>query len=148
MLDQALAHSIPESVEWKREIFPPHPKVRGESTYYIQVDSPTRPEEQKLALELRYDGDIQVEYHMKGDRGSPYETFFPILAGRELIVIKGIAEFVKAIVAEEIVLSYWTGFFKGGRRFVEPKSLEKSDRRKLSWVTSWRGTFDWRSSAK
>jgi len=92
---------------------------------------------------LRWDGDIQVEYHIAGKPGSPFEALFPLPPDEEAQVIEAVSVFVADLLAERLVLADEKGFFKGGRRFVSPGSLTESGCRSFRWTTSWRGTFDW-----
>ena len=36
------------------------------------------------------------------------------------------------------------GWLTGGSEFVEPTELTPERRRRLEWVASWRGTYDWK----
>lgn len=116
---------------------------RGHALYWIEVRSPLRPAAQRLNILLRHDGDIQVEYHIRGKRGSPFEMLFVIAEGQEAVGIEGMARFVADVLSERLLLAYAQSLFKGGRRFFKPDSLAEFDRRSFSWITSWLGTFDW-----
>ncbi len=71
LLNDALARAIPESRTWERKRYPSAPNTPGESTHYIEVFSPVRPNEQSLFVQLRYDGDIQVVLVVPHLKSSP-----------------------------------------------------------------------------
>ena len=139
LLDEALARAIPESREWRRG---QSPVGTGDSEYWVEIRSPARPTVQRLRILLRYDGDIQVEYHIAHKSGSPFELLFVLEAGHEKEAIKQASLFVADVLAERVVLVYGKGLFKGGRRFLSPP-LAEANRRHLKWSTSWLGTYDW-----
>ncbi len=139
LLDEALTRAIPDSRGWTRR---QAPADSHEFEYSVEVRSPTRPAVQHLTILLRHDGDIQVEYHIAEKSGSPFELLFVLKAGHEEEVIKRASQFVADILAEQLVLVYSKGVFKGGRRFLIPPLAEAS-RRHLKWSTSWLGTYDW-----
>jgi hypothetical protein len=145
LLDDALARSVPGSHKWQRRLSPASSAPLRQSTYWIEIPSPARPEAQRLIVQLRHDGDIQVEYHVANKRGGPFEMVFGLTEGQEGDAIESVAQFVAAVLAERLVLAYAKGFFRGGRRFATPDSLTESERRSFSWITSWLGTFDWPS---
>lgn len=70
----------------------------------------------QLRIELREDGDIQVESHVAGKRGSPFETMFVIPSGEEEPASEDIADFVEKILDERIVLLMDARFLRGRRR--------------------------------
>lgn len=146
LLDGALGQLVPNSRMWKRELCPSTSETPpgGESTYYITVLPPVERNGQSLVIQLRYDGDIQVEYHIDNDRDS-FESFFILPAGQESDAIEEIARFVADVLAERLVLIKTKGIFGGKRRFLNPDSLAESDRRSVTWIASWLGTFDWRT---
>src|ERR1700745_317664 len=139
LLDEALAHAIPESREWTRGQVPADSL---EFEYWVEVRSPTRPTVQHLRILLRHDGDIQVEYHDANKSGSPFELLFILEAGHEEEAIKQVSLFVADVLAERLVLVYGKGVFRGGRRFLIP-ALVEANRRHLKLSTSWLGTYDW-----
>ena len=139
LLDEALARAIPESREWRRG---QSPAGTGDFEYWVEVRSPARPTVQHLRILLRYDGDIQVEYHIAEKSVSPFELLFVLEAGHEKEAIKQASLFVADVLAERVVLAYGKGLFKGGRRFLIPP-LAEANRRHLKWTTSWLGTHDW-----
>jgi hypothetical protein len=143
LLDDAIARAVPGSRAWFRGQPPASSGFIGESDYRIEVQSPLRPATQRLVVYLRHDGDIQVEYHIADKRGTPFETLFVLSPGHEATAIEEVSRFVADLLAERLVLAYAKGILRGGRRFLRPGSLTKSDRRKLKWITSWLGTFDW-----
>ncbi len=115
----------------------------GESTKLFRVSSPVRPQDQWLVVQLRHDGDIQVEYHIANEPGSPFESLFILPAGEEKDAIEEVSHFVAGLLTERIVLAMRKGFLRGGRDFIASNSLAELDRRSFSGVTSWLGTFDW-----
>jgi hypothetical protein len=141
LLDEALARAVPESRAWARRAWPETEAIPTE--YSIDVPSPLRAEAQHLTILLRHDGDIQVEYHIAGERGSPFEALF-IIDDQATDAIDEVARFVAELLSEKAILAYAKGFWRGGRRFLAPSVLTESARRELLWTTSWRGTYDWR----
>jgi hypothetical protein len=139
LLDEALARAIPESREWRRG---QSPAGTGDFEYWVEVRSPARPTVQRLRILLRHDGDIQVEYHIVGKSGNPFEVLFVLEAGHEKEAITQASLFVADVLAERLVLVYSKGVFRGGRRFLIPP-LAEANRRHLKWTTSWLGTHDW-----
>jgi hypothetical protein len=109
----------------------------------IEVQSPIRPTVQRWNIQLRHDGDIQVEYHNTDKRGSPFEMLFVFAEGQEASAIEAASLFVAGLIAERLVLADAKSLVKGGRRFLKPDPLTESDRRSYSWITSWLGAFDW-----
>ena len=142
LLDEALALAVPESRAWARRAWPENEAFPTE--YSIDVPSPLRPEAQHLTILLRHDGDIQVEYQIAGERGSPFEALFVINDDQAADAIDEVARFVADLLSEKGILAYAKGFWRGGRRFLAPSILTDSARPELLWTTSWRGTYDWR----
>ena len=139
LLDEALALAMPESRGWARGR---QMANTDNSEHWIVVRSPARPVARRLRIVLRHDGDIQVEFHIEGKPGSPFEALFVLQAGHEEEAIEHASRFVADIVTERLVLAYAKGVLKGGRRFLAP-GLAESDRRHLKWSSSWLGTNDW-----
>jgi hypothetical protein len=97
-----------------------------------------------LTILLRHDGDIQVEYHIAGQRGSPFEQLFVFKDDQAANAVDDVARCVAALLSEQLILGYAKGLFRGGPRFFAPSFLTDSIRRQLRWITSWRATYDWR----
>ena len=144
LLETVLAHAIPDSKNWKRELTST-PGFPENESYWMEVHSPNRPTEQSLVVMLRPDGNIQVEYHIASEPGSPFESFFILPPGSEPDAIEQISRFVAELLTEKVVLTWRKGFFRGGRYFIPIDLLTKYERSKLRWITSWLGTFDWRA---
>jgi hypothetical protein len=138
-LENALAHVLPGYRASRSE----SPVSSSSRDYWFEVPSPLRPELQRLVILLRSDGDIQVEYHVAGKPGSPFEELFDVPAGQEMPAIEEVIQFVRDLTTERLVLAYARGVFQGGRRFLTPNSVGEHERRNLQWVTSWQGTYDW-----
>lgn len=64
--------------------------------------------------------------------------------GLEKEAIEEVARFVSELIDEQLVLAYASGVFQGGRRFLKPSALTEEVRRRCTWITSWRRTYDWR----
>jgi hypothetical protein len=142
-LQSALAEVLPESMSWvPRSSNPPQGSSHGEREYSFDITSPARPDHQSLVVLLRSDGDIQVEYHMAGVEGSPFEALFSISEGQEAEAIGEVARFVHGLLTERLVLAMDPRSWRGGRLFLQADQLGQSQSRKLRWVTSWRGTYD------
>jgi len=55
-----------------------------------------------------------------------------------------VARFVEGLTPEPVVRSVLEkGFWRAGRKFLEATQLTEQKRARLSWITSWRGTYDW-----
>jgi hypothetical protein len=139
LMDESLVRALPESHGWARGRWTAGTDGFG---YWIEVESRARPIVRRLRIVLRHDGDIQVEFHIDGKPGSPFECLFVLQAGDEEQAIEDVSRFVGHLIAERLVLGYARGMFRGGRRFLAPERAE-SDRRHLKWTTSWLGTHDW-----
>ena len=144
-LNEALARAVPKSLEWIRRTSASIPAPASESVYSIEIQSPVRPESQRLVILLRQDGDIQVEYHIANKKGTPFEVLFPLCEGQEGEVIENVSAFVADLLSERLVLAYAKRWLKGGRRFLVAQNITESERRTLRWITSWLGTYDWES---
>ena len=94
----------------------------------------------QLRIELRADGDIQVEFHVAAKGGSPFEAMFAIPDGEEEPASEDIADFVEKILDERIVLVMDARLFRGGQRWVSPDKIPEF--RKVKFVCSWSGTYD------
>ena len=145
MLECALAHLIPASRTWERRRYPP-PSVTSdkEVTYCFEVFSPVRSRDRSLVIQLRHDRDIQVEYYIDGERKKPFEIFFILPAGQERAAIESIVAIVADILEERLVFVHQKGSC-GERRFVKRETMTELDRRKLSRIISWLGSYDWRT---
>ena len=141
LLAAALASALPESREWNRGMAPAGNGGDAPREYWMEAASPIQPTAQKLVVRLRHDGDLQVEYHVEGKRGSPFEALFLVPDHEEVAVTTAVAHFVSDLVNERLVLAYADGIIGGGRRFLALEKLAMTSRG-LSWVTSWRGTYD------
>lgn len=62
----------------------------------------------------------------------------------EAEALEDTARFVADLVEERLVLAYRRGWLTGGSEFIEPTELTPERRRRLEWVASWRGTYDWK----
>jgi hypothetical protein len=137
----------PGSLTWERKRYaPPSDTLDKEVAYCIEVPSPVQLRDRFMVIQLRHDRDIQVEYHVDGERKKPFETFFVHPAGQEKDAIESIVAFVADILAERLVLVDTKSIF-GERRFVKRDSLSDLDRRRLSRSISWLGSYDWQTPA-
>src|SRR6185437_10305206 len=80
LLDEALALAIPQSRGWARG---QQPANTGNLQYWIEIQSPARPVGRSLRVFLRHDGDVQVEFHIEGRAGSPFEGLFVLETSHE-----------------------------------------------------------------
>ena len=94
----------------------------------------------RLAVVVRPDGDVQVEFHVGGRPGSPFEALFVIPAGAEENAVREIADFVTSLVDETIVLVYDDHPVRGGRRWVPAAELDRT--KGVAFASSWHGSFD------
>ena len=142
-LQGALLEVLPESSAWVPRGGPaPGRPSPGEPEYWLDVASPLHPERQRLVILLRSDGDIQVEYHLAGVEGSPFEAIFSIPDDREAEALEEVARFVRDLLTERLVLAMDPRRWRGGRLFLRPEQLSERRPGELAWVTSWRGTYD------
>src|SRR5262245_49445745 len=93
LLDYALARCVPDSRTWERKLYASSPNTPGEASYYVEVSSPVPRNGQSLVVQLRHDGDIQVEYHIDGERRNSFEILFVLPVGEERDAIEGMARF-------------------------------------------------------
>lgn len=105
LFEEALSRAIPESRAWPRGSLPATPASSGQSEYWTEVRSPLRPTFQSLKVVVRWDGDIQVEYHIAGRPGSPFEVLFPVPPGEDAQVIEAVSVFVADLLAERLLLA-------------------------------------------
>jgi hypothetical protein len=142
LAQDALARHLPDSGPWLHSQChfdtPPGTDVRLE---YPPLDQPNR---QHLVLLLRRDGAVQVEWHVTGKKGSPFELFLPTDQDSVQAVIENAAQFIGDVLRDNLALAYCRGWIRGGRRFLERHEVPgaRSDRR-LLWIVSWNGTHDW-----
>ena len=137
LLESALAEALPASRAWTRNA--------GGGTWWVEVSSPTATDGRRLTVELRPDGDVDVRFYVgpSGIGRGPYEAQWPVPEDQEPEVMAAVARFVAALVDERLVLAHRRAWLGGGREFVEPGELTPARRRRLDWVASWRGTYDW-----
>ena len=136
LLERALADKIPESRAWVRNV--------SNDAWYVELQSPAVPDGRKLTIELT-GGDFHVGLYV-GPTGvglAPYELNAGIPAGREAEAINEMVDFVADFLAERLVVAMRSGFWQGGRVFLEPGELTPARQRELIWIASWRGTYDW-----
>ena len=91
-------------------------------------------------IHLRPDGDLQVEFHLPKQRGSPFEQLFVIPEETAEEALDEAARFVSRLLAEDLVLGWDARVLRGGRRFVSP--LEARQSTHFAWTASGRGTYD------
>jgi hypothetical protein len=142
LLDESLIRRFPEAGQWQRfqQAFDDPPGIDSWAEY------PTLEKrgDQHLVVLLRRDGAVQVEWHVRGKRGSPFEVFMPADQDPIREIIAEAVEFVAQVVSENIVLAYHNSFFRGGRRFLTPAEVPGARRdRHFSWTVSWNGTHTW-----
>ena len=100
-----------------------------------RVEGPKR-----IAVVIRPDGDIQVEFHIDGRSGSPFEALFAVPEGSEESAAGEVCGFVTALLNERIVLAVDGRPFRGGNRWISPNDL--GGIRNLAFSASWGGSFD------
>lgn len=94
----------------------------------------------RLSVVVRPDGDVQVEFHVRGRRGSPFEALFTVTEGSEEAAGDEICTFVGKILDEQTVLAVDGRLFRGGQRWLAPDELATLGN--LEFAASWRGSFD------
>ena len=97
-------------------------------------------ESKRLRVVVREDGDVDVEFHVRGRRGTPFEAHYVVPKGEEEEAAAEIAQFVDDLLAERLVYSSRTRLFRGTRRWLRPEELPRPTR--PGSVVSWRGTYD------
>lgn len=139
LIKHALARAIPE-LKVVEKWFPADQPLAAAKDVWFEIASDRRPTEQRLIVRPRGDGDIQVEYHDAGKRGSPFEML--LLGDGEAECAEVAARFVADLISERVVLAYERSLLTGGRRFLRPEKLNREGPAIFAWVTSWRGTYD------
>jgi hypothetical protein len=94
----------------------------------------------RLAVVVRPDGDVQVEFHVPGRPGSPFEALFTIPTGAEENAAREISDFVMNLVDEKIVLVYDDHLLRGGRGWVPSAEIDRT--KDVAFAASWHGSFD------
>jgi hypothetical protein len=143
LLDEALARRIPESRDW----------VRGQQTFgnpkpgtdfWVEFPPINQKEKQHIVILLRRDGAVQIEWHVTGKRGSPFELFMPCDHDDIAQIIDAASEFIADVLREDVVLAYRNGFWRGGRRFLKIEEIaEARNAADYEWMVSWNGTHTW-----
>ena len=93
-----------------------------------------------IRVVLRPDGDVQIEFHLPGRAGSPFEQLFVLPPDEKEAAVDEICQFVDGLLNEKIVLAVDGRLVRGGRRWVSPEELNRVA--KLRFSASWHGTFD------
>lgn len=94
----------------------------------------------RIRVVLRPDGDVQVEFHLPGRAGSPFEQLFVLPPDEKESAVDDICEFVDGLLNEKIVLAVDGHLVRGGRWWVGPDELGRF--KKLRFSASWQGTYD------
>jgi hypothetical protein len=89
---------------------------------------------------LRPDDDVQVEFHVAGKRGSPFEQLFTVADEPVDAAASTIAEFVRDLLSERSVLVVREGPLGARRDFIPAGDSDRI--RKASWCASFLATFD------
>lgn len=137
LFERALTQALPESRGWERD--------RSRYGWSVETPSPTAPDGRKLVVEI--DGHEITVYFFVGRTGvgyGPYEANNTLPEEGEAEDLEEWARFVADLVEERLVLVSRRGWFSGGTDFVEPTELTPELRRRLEWIASWRGAYDWR----
>ncbi len=100
-------------------------------------------ERRRLEVWCRGPADLEVAFHVPGKQGSPFEQVIAGPAAEEDAVLEAAVRFVADLVRERRVLAWDRRLLRGGRRFLEAGELAPETRRRLAWVVSWRGTWNW-----
>jgi len=119
---------------------PGHPLAAPE--HWFTLLSPHLSFPQRLVLDLRRDGDLQLEHHFRSQGRGPLEKFWLLRPPDELDTIRRAVQFAADIVAEAAVLVRRRRLLG---RYLEHMALSEipSGRRAgIEWVRSWRGTHD------
>src|SRR5262245_59560198 len=127
LLDETLARRVPNPDQWarfKRSFDGPS----AGSEVWVEYPPLDQLQGQHLVVLLRRDGDVQVEWHVSGERGSPFELSMPCDVQPLNEVIDEAAKFVADVLSENIILAYHDGLFRGGRRFL--RTVEVADARR------------------
>jgi hypothetical protein len=146
LLCQLLTRRIPESSAWQQN----RSSVTGPAgedweSFLIEAPSLAHLGEQRLELEVRPDGDIDVRCHVGAARPSPVEAHFVVEDGSEAETLDEVARFVTDVLAEQIVVVARPGIFGAGLEFLPVAELTPDRRERSVCIVSWRGTYDRRS---
>jgi hypothetical protein len=96
---------------------------------------------QSLAVVRLPGGELQLEYHIQGKRGSPFELLW---AGdpESDDLLEHIVRFVAELLTERRVLAMAPRFWWGERQFPLASELAARKSKGFHWVVSWRGTYN------
>ena len=117
-------------------------QVESSGSGFIDISDPSAKDGRLITLLIRGDSDIEVAIHVPNKKGSPFEQTFAGAAEDSQALEAEVTRFVVGLVTEQVVLGKERGIFKGGRRFLPASELGPATQRRLSWVVSWRGSFD------
>jgi hypothetical protein len=128
-LAAALADRVPDAL----------PVRRGRTLEWL---SPVRAETDRLALVLRDGGDLQLEYHVQGKRGTPFEVLWDGDPASDESILEEAVSLVADLLSERRVLAMHPGLFRGGRDFPTAAEVTGPSGDRFRWIVSWRGTYD------
>jgi hypothetical protein len=132
-LEAALAPVFPPDAVWQRD--------QSGRLEQVTVTAKRSVGHRALTVTVRPDADYQVEFwYADGIRG-PAEALFVVTPENEAGVVDAIAELVRGLLEERVVLAFTRGW-SGGSKFLTVDELATIDRGRLTAVYSWRGTFD------
>jgi len=109
----------------------------------LMIASPSKTNGLRIEVWERQPADIEVALFVPDKRGSPFEVLLIGSQAEELDVAADALELVCDLIAERKVLGMHSGFWHGGGKVIEVGELSAETRRGLSWIVSWRGTYDW-----
>jgi hypothetical protein len=130
----------------RRHVQPSDATVTQADDDRVIIVPPSPTNSLRIQIWERDPADLQVEVFVPARRGSPFEALFVGPQAEEAKVAADAIRLVCDLVAERAVLGWNPGFWGGGRKFIEVDKLSET-RADLSWIVSWRGTYDWDSPA-
>jgi hypothetical protein len=144
IFERALSEAIPESRNWE-PVWAHQPD--GES-WWVETSYRAAPDGRKLGIYISAAGDVTVSFFVgpTGVGRGPYEGQLALPEGEEeeADALEDTARFVADLVEERLVLVHRRGWLTAGSEFIEPAELTPERRRRLEWVASWCGTYDWK----
>ena len=135
---------IPEhiAVQIRRALSPLGASVKRVGEDWVEVSGASVKPGRHIAVYVRDPFDFDVQIHMPERRGSPFEQVIVGTPEEAQDIQATVVQFVADLVEERLVVAMDNRIFRGGHRFLTPSNMRKANLRHLSWVASWRGTFD------
>jgi hypothetical protein len=108
---------------------------------WINVSSALAKPGRSIRVYVRDVSDFDVQFHVPERKGSPFEQVIAGTLEEAEQVEAAMVQFATNMVEEKLVLAWDSRLVRGGRQFLTPSHANES-RKHISWVASWRGTYD------